>query len=461
MMSTNEKPNLNDSLVNEPSYEQLHGVVFKKKEKPKLKTLPLVPWSSVIVPANATDLEKLTYVPGLVGDITEWTVRAAPRPNRMMALCSAVALVGILIGRYVRGPIGSGTHLYLIMLALSGYGKDWPLQAGRKLLEALKKNYLIGPSEWSSSVGLLKALARNPLLCCFVDEFGDQISLLNNQKQNPFVWKTLGTLKTCFNSWDSLDTAETANRESVRIDWPALSVVGAATPDAFFSSFVSYDVQGGLVNRFLGLPYEGLRRPPEQEVPPGARDVPPDLIEKLKLLPQAPDSILEYTLDGRPAQLLDIPWAPGASREYYATSRKLDSYEGRRQVLAMRVCENANRFATIVAVGRGSLAVEADDNAHSLEICRRSFEGMVGGIDTYMREYYDFPKFCDEVGDAFRERGFISKRDLHRKFFRRQRQGFELDRVITELVKQERIEWGEHSSFSGTAAKGWKWVSDE
>ena len=237
-MPTNKNPNEVDSLVNEPSYEQLHEVLFKQKPKPKLKTLPLIPWSSVIVPANATDLERLTYVPGLVGEITEWTVRAAPRPNRMMALCAAVALVGTLIGRYVRGPIGSATHLYLIMLALSGYGKDWPLQAGRKLLEALKKSYLIGPSEWSSSVGLLKALARNPLLCCFVDEFGDQISLLNNQKQNPFVWKTLGTLKTCFNSWDSLDTAETANRESVRIDWPALSVVGAATADLLTVSLV-------------------------------------------------------------------------------------------------------------------------------------------------------------------------------------------------------------------------------
>src|SRR5215831_7343905 len=108
-------------------------------------SVSVIPWSSVIVPANATELERLTYVPGVVGGITEWIVRSAPRPNRMMALCAAVALVGTLIGRYVRGPIGSGTHLYLIMLALSGYGKDWPLQAGRKLLEALKKGSLIGP----------------------------------------------------------------------------------------------------------------------------------------------------------------------------------------------------------------------------------------------------------------------------------------------------------------------------
>jgi hypothetical protein len=84
---------------------------------------------------------------------------------------------------------------------------------------------------------------------------------------------------------------------------------------------------------------------------------------------------------------------------------------------------------------------------------------MVGGIDTYMREYYDFPKFCDEVGAAFKAKGFISKRDLHRGFFRRQRSGFELDRVVAELVKQELIEWDERSSpGGGSAAKGWKLV---
>ena len=115
-----------------------------------------------------------------------------------------------------------------------------------------------------------------------------------------------------------------------------------------------------------------------------------------------------------------------------------------------------------IAVGRGSPTVDVEDNAHALDICERSFDAMADGIDIYMRDYYDFPKFCDEVGAAFSERGFISKRDLHRAFFRRQRQGFELERVITELVKQERIEWTEHAPpTGGTTAKGWTWVGDE
>jgi hypothetical protein len=253
MMPTNEKPEQADDLVNEPSYEKLHDLLFKGEElKPKVNELPLVPWDTVSVPANATDLERLTYVPGLVGDITEWMVRSAPRPNRMMALCAATVTVGTLIGRYVRGPTGSATHLYLVMLAPSGYGKDWPLQAGHKLLDKVGRPNLIGPSEWTSNVGLTQELEQNALMCCFVDEFGDEIATLNSQKQNPFVWKTLGLLKKTYNAWSMISTAATRHHKSVRIDWPALSFVGAATPEAFFGAFLSATLRVALSIASLG-----------------------------------------------------------------------------------------------------------------------------------------------------------------------------------------------------------------
>src|SRR5262249_28069725 len=202
----------------------------------------VIPWSSVIVPANATELERLTYVPGVVGEITEWIVRSAPRPNRMMALGAAVVTIGTLIGRYFMGPSASATPPYIIMLAPAGYGKDWPLQAGEKLLDAVGKPTLIGPDSWSSEVGLQEVLKRSPLICCFVDELGDQLSLLTSQGTNKFVSDTLGLLKKCYNAWATFHTPETAHREMVRIDWPAVSIVGAATPESFFGSLTPREV---------------------------------------------------------------------------------------------------------------------------------------------------------------------------------------------------------------------------
>src|SRR5262245_46256788 len=39
-------------------------------------------WSEVVVPEGVSDIEALTYVPGLVGQIVEWIVYGARRPNR-------------------------------------------------------------------------------------------------------------------------------------------------------------------------------------------------------------------------------------------------------------------------------------------------------------------------------------------------------------------------------------------
>jgi hypothetical protein len=56
------------------------------------------------------------------------------------------------------------------------------------------------------------------------------------------------------------------------------------------------------------------------------------------------------------------PWGPGASERYFEFSCEIDRNEGRRHVLGMRVCENARRFVTNVAVGRGSPTVDVEDS---------------------------------------------------------------------------------------------------
>jgi hypothetical protein len=132
----------------------------------------------------------------------------------------------------------------------------------------------------------------------------------------------------------------------------------------------------------LILPFASMTRAAEQNPPPGAKEPPSDLIAMLKLLPQAPDSVLSKTMDGR-YELYDIPWGPGAGERYLEFSREMDKYERNRQrfELSMRACENAVRWATIIAVGRGSPTVDLDDITHAIEISKRSFEAVVGGVE--------------------------------------------------------------------------------
>jgi hypothetical protein len=71
-------------------------VMVLKNSEPQLRVSR--DWSEVSKVASA-GADRLTYVPGLVGDIIEWIVATSMLPNRMMALGVALAAVGGLISR--------------------------------------------------------------------------------------------------------------------------------------------------------------------------------------------------------------------------------------------------------------------------------------------------------------------------------------------------------------------------
>src|SRR6516164_5783616 len=212
----------------------------------------------------------------------------ARRPNRVMALGVALAVVGTLMGRRFEGPTGNATHLYIFILAPTEWGKDHPLWCGNKLMIAVGAGGLLGPSEFVSGRGIVKYLKRNPLTLCIVDELGDTFQLINGQMDNPWVRDILGHFKKCYNSWGIIRSAETMSDESVTINHPAVSIVGACTAQAFFEALKPADVEGGFANRAMLLPFEGIRRPPERDVPEEVDEPPKGLVAELKELVPKP-----------------------------------------------------------------------------------------------------------------------------------------------------------------------------
>jgi hypothetical protein len=271
----------------------------------------------------------------------------------------------------------------------------------------------------------------------------------------------MGLLKKLYNAWASINTAEKANLPSVTIVDPAVSIVGACTPQSFFENLLPSDVEGGFANRLMLLPFEGARRPVERDVPEGADEVPKGLVERLKRL--APPSILDK-LEGKdgsvpPAAREKIDWADDeAKAAYFAFSAEMDAQEEvspQRYELAMRTAENAVRCATIMAVGRGATKVDEADMRWAIDWARVSFEAAAGGFAKYMRQHFTFGKFCDEVhGALVAAGGWMSNRDIQRRFGRNQRFGNELARVLDELKAEERIA----PSGRGRSANGWEVV---
>jgi hypothetical protein len=397
------------------------------------------------------------HVPGAVGAIMDWILAYSIRPNPMLALGVALTVVGTVIGRKIKGPQDSATHLYMIMLAPTGFGKDDPLNCGRRLLTAFDEN-LLGPDEFVSSQGIWRFLKNQPLCCCFVDELGEQLALINDQKGNGFVSMVFGTLKKCYNGWSDVRTAAKADADMVIIRSPAPSIIGAGTPESFFRALRSKDLESGFVNRLVVLPFEGHKKPAEKmrTVP---AEPPKELLDRLHSLPRL--QFLDTTLDGKLPEPLTLPWADdGAGEVYLEFSKKMDAIQEagdeNKKDLAQRVCENSIRIANNIAVGRHARALGKRDIEFAIDLCERSFEAIVGGVERYMFERFEFPRLCEVVFNKIvASGGKMSDRDLKRVFRNNQSWGNELDRALRYLKEEERIARSDNVGDSNHKSPGW------
>jgi len=93
---------------------------------------------------------------------------------------------------------------------------------------------------------------------------------------------------------------------------------------------------------------------------------------------------------------------------------------------------------------------------------RVSFNAADGGFKKYMRDYYEFPKFCEQVVEAIRsqENGFMSNRDLGRQFRRNMKFGHELEKALRQLEKEDRIRFSSRQRSRGPAAEGWQIIHE-
>lgn len=478
----------NEKVLAERRSEQVASIIQKaqaqaqpKPDEKKNDTVVRLPyrllprqWSELKVPSGLSELEKLTYVPGLVGDIIEWIVRTAPRPNRMLALGVALTVVGTIIGRKVKTPGNeSATHLYIIILGRTTLGKGHPIRSGIRLLELLELGHLIGPGAFASGPGFEEELVYHPLIICFIDEPGDEFSKLKAQRGNEWVSSLKGVLKKAWDPWNSWKTASKVGTEKAQIKWPAVSIVGASTWRSYFDAVQGGDFESGFANRWLILPepYDGKR--PLEQVDVRADPPPDELLKALLELPQARTAVVERKIGDLSSvagavslpERVDVGWSDEARELYREFSARIDALEGNhpRAELALRSAENAKRCATIVSQGCFR-DVDKSDMDWGTRFAEESFKAHAGGADRFLREYHEFPEMCDRLHAAYlaAPNHFISDRDANRRFGRNQRYGNELERAQRQLAKEKRLDRCEMSPTGfGRAAKGYRALVDE
>jgi hypothetical protein len=156
-------------------------------------------------------------------------------------------------------------------------------------------------------------------------------------------------------SFKAMTTAEWAERETKKIQSPALSILGVSTADEFHDAMQGESVANGFLNRYLVLE-SNLRVDEREPVEPSGK-VPDWLKDKLRRLyewsgPGALMSIDDPEVAFEPEIL---PWADDKAQACYfefvqACARYMETHPGTKPYLA-RCSEIAIRLATIRAAG--------------------------------------------------------------------------------------------------------------
>ena len=381
-----------------------------------------------------------TNVPGVVGDIVDWIVATARRPNRVLALGAAITVVGTLIGRRVAGPTRSATHLYVVGIGATGGGKQHILDSAIRLLKAGGAAGHIGPAKFFSLSAMIELLSYKPVALCPQDEIGVFLKAITSRRASSHEAAVSQILRSLWGvSFATMPTPAWAERRMSLISCPAISVLGMSTPEEFHSALQGESVNNGFLNRFLAL-RSNLRIADTTPVNL-ATEVPASLREALRALHlwSGPQSLLQIN-DPAVEYVPDVlPWASDEASAVYRDlvaeiERRTDEQPHIVPYVA-RCGEIAIRLATILAAGRWGhgATVDAADMEWAAGVAWSAGQAMADAIVDWMPDT-ERGVFADKLLEVIRRRGEVTVRDIQTTIRGRLRSA-EIKDILRQLIE--------------------------
>lgn len=186
---------------------------------------------------------------GFIKEIRDLIIQRSHKPRPKFALASALSLVGAITSNKVR--CGDSTpNLFQLIIAESGEGKDVPLKAGKELLIETGMLHLLGLESYRGDKALVKKFESQRERLDIIDEIS---KLFRSMKStNSFTSNIAETLTELWNSSSDLFTGFTTSEDTTGMVFnPALSLIGATTPNAFSETFSNSFLMQGFGGRFL------------------------------------------------------------------------------------------------------------------------------------------------------------------------------------------------------------------
>jgi hypothetical protein len=191
--------------------------------------------------------------PGLVGDIANWINATAIKPQPVLALGTALAFVGAIVGRKVSTPTGLRSNLYVLGIGESGCGKDHSRKCVKRICDAAGlSEKILGGEEVSSDSAVMAAVAKNPSILFLWDEIGHLFSSVTSKYAASHVRAIAPTLTKLFSSADTrMLGKQFAHAERVDIDQPNACLYGTTVPDRLYSGLTPDEIRDGFLGRLL------------------------------------------------------------------------------------------------------------------------------------------------------------------------------------------------------------------
>lgn len=294
----------------------------------------------------------LFAVPGFVRQVMDFTLSSAPYPNVGLAFCGAMALQSFLAGRKVCTPGDLRPNLYLLALASSGTGKDFPRKVNSRVLFEVGMVGALG-DKFASGEGIQDALVRSNAMLFQNDEMDGVLRQINLDRENrrESIPNILLTLYTSANDVYPI-RVKAGQKETIHIDQPHLTLFGTATPQYFYEALCQRMLTNGFFARMIIV---DVGKRGAGQSPGSARHLPQSILETAHWWAEfkpGPGNLQ----DAHPEPKI-VPLAPEAAAAVQhlqkLTEAEYERAEEAKDEVARtawsRTCENATKLALIYA----------------------------------------------------------------------------------------------------------------
>jgi hypothetical protein len=408
------------------------------------------------VPEDASELDRLTYPPGLIGHAVQYMVDTARLPDRWMALGTTMAFLTKGIDRKVIGPTGCNNVSYDAVLAWTGAGKQHNLNCGQILLRAMEVEDCYrasGIASVQSIEQLIEGRGNNdhppcPNTLVVIDELGAWLSRITSKGQTGNVSEIPSLLSSLW-GWPPETVpwkgSIKVGKDVIGIYSPAFSFIGFSTEEKFYAPFTRSDAKTGFINRLsvwnAGRGWTGdLQTPkyPWTSVPAWFGKA----LKEIAALPEAPvDAPMLLDLDGKVIirDFHRLKWGDGAEEIYLEFEKSIRLMEEEDREIWARAPEIAVRKSVPRAFFRRSPTVDIEDIKWGIAVATASTRQLYRGFQEYSKEDLDQADLVRRLRDQFKRKGRLTWGQARKHCERSTNDYRKIQAAIDHLVQIEDI----------------------